>query len=709
MTNLAVSLGALVIGLALGWLLARCHSNRKASRKDIHGRIDQVSGQLQDALVALEQQNDELDAAHKRALQASKVKSEFLANMSHEIRTPMNGIIGFADLLSRTELTPKQNDYVETIRTSAANLLTIVNDILDFSKIESGKLVLENSPFDLRETMDDALALLAPAAHEKGLELVLLVYRDVPLRLLGDPVRIRQVVINLVSNAVKFTPQGSVVVRVMIEENGKHNALIRISINDTGIGLTKQEQLRLFEAFSQGDTSATRRFGGTGLGLIISKRLVEDMGGVIGLESERGEGSTFWFKVRWDKQSSAQNIAESRALKDCLVLVYDSHPLAKLAASHTLQSWGGNVVEMPTLDAIATALDNSDKDAMAYDLVLIGLDKKEGDPSIAAPLLKSLSSRSVPILVLIGSENLDRMSQVCAWGAQACLSKPARSEVLYREIIELISDPGQHRVANMNSSIRDDFKSQSHSLNVLLADDNDINRKLITIQLQQLGARVTEATNGKNALRIAEKQSFDIILMDIQMPEMGGEEAAQAIRHNDTQNRNTPIIAITANALPGEADHLLKSGLDDCLIKPIAPAVLDGALTRWGGALGKGNGSAPRSATLVDATQTSNDHEALVLAGGNQQLAEDMRTLLLLELPEHQEQLRKFYSDHDLETLARHAHKLHGSAAYCGVPDLKECAARLETEARQRHLELIPKALNKTLNAIEELLRETRQ
>ncbi|MEE8342578.1 MAG: ATP-binding protein, partial [Gammaproteobacteria bacterium] len=506
MNNLAISLGILVTGLALGLLLARCHGNRKTSHRDIHGRIDQVSGQLQDALVALEKQNDELDAAHKRALQASKVKSEFLANMSHEIRTPMNGIIGFADLLSRTKLTPKQNDYVETIRTSAANLLTIVNDILDFSKIESGKLVLENLPFDLRETMDNALALLAPAAHEKGLELVLLVYHDVPLRLLGDPVRIRQIVINLVSNAVKFTPQGSVVVRVMIEENSEHNALIRVSINDTGIGLTKQEQLRLFEAFSQGDTSATRRFGGTGLGLIISKRLVEDMGGTIGLESERGTGSTFWFKVRWDKQSSAQNFPASRVLKDCSVLVYDSHPLAKLAASHSLQSWGVKVTEMPTLDAVAAALDGSDEEAMTYNLVLIGFDKKEGNRTIAAPLLKSLSSQSVPVLVLISSDNPDYMDQICAWGAKACLSKPARSEVLYREIIELIGDLDQHRTADTDSSMGDGVKPQPHTLNVLLADDNDINRKLITIQLQQLGARVTEATNGKNALQLAEKQ-----------------------------------------------------------------------------------------------------------------------------------------------------------------------------------------------------------
>ncbi|MEE8428289.1 MAG: response regulator [Gammaproteobacteria bacterium] len=706
MNNLTISLGILVAGLALGLLLARRHSARKASHQNIHGRIDQVSGQLQDALVTLEQQNDELDAAHKRALQASKVKSEFLANMSHEIRTPMNGIIGFADLLSHTKLTPKQNDYVETIRTSAANLLTIVNDILDFSKIESGKLILENSSFDLRETMDDALALLAPAAHDKGLELVLLVYHDVPLRLLGDPVRIRQIVINLVSNAVKFTHQGSVVVRVMIEENDKDNALIRISINDTGIGLTKQEQLRLFEAFSQGDTSATRRFGGTGLGLIISKRLVEDMGGTIGLESERGAGSTFWFKVRWDKQRSAQNTSGSRVLKDCSALVYDSHPLAKLAASHTLQSWGAKVTEMPTLDAVAAALDGSDEKAMAYNLVLIGFDKKEGGRAIAAPLLKSLSSRSVPVLVLIGSDNPDHMDQVCAWGAKACLSKPARSEVLYREIIELISDLDRHRIADTDSSIRDEVKPQPHTLNVLLADDNDINRKLITIQLQQLGARVTEVSNGRKALQLAEKQSFDIILMDIQMPEMDGEEAAQAIRYNDTLNRNTPIIAITANALPGETDRLLTSGLDDCLIKPIAPAVLDSILTRWGGALVKGNGGTAQPATPMDAAQTSNDHEALEPVGGNQQLAQEMRALLLLELPEHQEQLRKSYANHDLEALARHAHKLHGSAAYCGVPNLKECVARLEKEALQRHSELIPRTLNKTLNAIQELLRE---
>ncbi|MFA7387571.1 MAG: ATP-binding protein, partial [Thiohalobacteraceae bacterium] len=335
----------------------------EAAHAELQDQVDQATVELRETLEAVEIQNVELDLARKRALQTSREKSEFLANMSHEIRTPMNGLLGFIDLLLRTPLNAEQRDYTTTIRKSATNLLVIVNDILDFSKIESGKLSIENIPFDLREALEDSVDLMAPVAHSKGLELILLIYSDVPLQLYGDSNRIRQVLLNLLGNALKFTSQGSVVVRAMLEDDDAcTDACIRISVSDTGIGLNEEQQGRMFLAFSQADSSATRRFGGTGLGLFISKKLVELMGGHIGLESASGEGSTFWFTLRCsrleaghDEQPSEEQLALGRH-----AVVYDAHPLARLACRHALESWGIQVDEVGDCTCLRELADSED-------------------------------------------------------------------------------------------------------------------------------------------------------------------------------------------------------------------------------------------------------------------------------------------------------------------------------------------------------------
>jgi len=670
---------------------------------ELQEQVDRATAELRETLEAVEIQNVELDIARKRALQASKVKSEFLANMSHEIRTPMNGILGFVDLLSRTNMTVEQRDYVTTIRKSATNLLTIVNDILDFSKIESGKLLIDQVPFDLRETVEDALALLAPAAHEKNLELVSLIYSDVPTHLSGDPIRIRQIIINLTGNAIKFTNQGSVVVRVMVEEEGDDDVLLKLSVTDTGIGLSDEEQTRLFVAFSQADTSATRRFGGTGLGLVISKKLLEQMDGRIGLESEPGKGSTFWFTLRCKKQSAGSGRPGTTPLAGYRVLLHDPHPLARLSVRHSLSAWEMDVTETVSRKQLFEELADGGAGATPPQVAIISLSADELDAGRLTEFFGELFAiRYLPVLALVNSVDHDQMLRVCEAGANACLSKPPRQEALERTLQELLNVGAQTgiTVATMDRSPArpPDFTG----LSVLLADDNNINRKLIGMQLEQLGIKVTHAANGHEALQCASDTPFDIILMDIHMPEMSGEDASHAIREGSNPNRHTPIIALTANAQPGERERLLRLGLDDCLIKPIPEQVLWHALMLWSGR--NETDGTDYEASSLNSGRMLDREEATQLAESAQQVTAELFQMLLDELPQRRIEIEQAAADRDMDALREHAHKLHGSAAYCAVPRLKAAAAQVEKVATERQTHEVSDAVTKLLAAIDALL-----
>lgn len=512
------------------------------AHKELQNKIDRATGNLRRSLETIEVQNLELELARQTAENASKIKSEFLANMSHEIRTPLNAVTGFIHLLNKTELQPLQKEYIETLQRSSTTLLSIINDILDFSKIEAGKLELETSPMDIRDCLTEVLSLMTPHANEKGLTLIPLIYSDVPHHIQADALRIKQILTNLVGNAIKFTEKGSVVVRVMAEQAFERKVILRISVTDSGIGLSDNDQQALFQAFSQANIDTTRKFGGTGLGLVICKRLVEQMQGTIGLESRLNQGTTFWFTFQANK---------IQALKQ-------SEPIPSL-----------------------------------------------------------------------------------------------RSDTSFFP-----------------------------SLRVLAVDDNPDNLKLIKIILEGMQVQVTAVPSGFLALNEvkANPGGFDLILMDIRMPQMDGIQTTHAIRAFETKVclKSTPIIALTAHAFISEREALLAAGVDDYLMKPIEELMLINLLYKWAK-------KESRDAPL----KTVDWALGVKLAAGKEALAAELFEKLIAGLPEDQRQINQAFQARNWTELRDLVHRLHGACCYCGVPNLKQSAQKLESSLATQTMDII--------------------
>lgn len=647
--------------------------------------IDQATSDLRETLEQLEIQNVELDIAKKRAQEAARVKSEFLANMSHELRTPLNGVIGFTRQMLKTHLSTSQTDYLQTIERSANNLLSIINDILDFSKLEAGKLALENIPFEFQASLEEVVNLQATNAHEKGLELTLKIDPKVPPGVVGDPLRIQQILTNLVGNSIKFTERGNIDISVELRSQSEDSIELQFMVRDTGIGISERQQAQLFQAFSQADASISRRYGGTGLGLVITQKLVSQMGGEISLTSRLHQGSTFWFTLRLSTTDMPMTeLIETQCLQDKQLLLIEPNMQAASITQQILTQEG----------LVVTYRSVMPDESTSYDYVLLNLAANQ-EYQFDTVSGWAIGAKKIAQNVIIGtpSTELALGEQLMKEVDVQCITKPLSRKKLLQTLIS-------NQAPTLIAPAIETHSEEKLPLTVLAVDDNPANLKLITALLKERVETVISCTSGQKAIDKAKETPFDIIFMDIQMPQMDGVTACKNIKEL-ANNANTPVIAVTAHAMVGERDRLLEAGMDDYLTKPIEEHVLQQVLIHWSPTsevehIEKIDPAHPAVSAEVDNSSVSdseaNVHKNIIIdwqaamkqAANKEDLARDMLQMLVDFIPEVYEAAEKAIEDSDypVEELTHIIHKMHGSSSYSGVPRLKSVCATIEKELR---------------------------